>query len=405
MVTLFKKRICRWFDGAKRISAAEARRLQELGVPVEKRTFKSRKWYTRLRLPNGRYKEVPLYTDKTASQAKALELLRQLEREAAGVINPADRYLRDDWRQHLSDYATELRHRGNTEDYIRKTCRRIERVFERGFIRCLGDIQAAKVMTVLEQLREDDGLSIETVNHYAVAVKMFSRWLWRDKRLPDDPLVKLQKSNAEADRRHVRRALTQHELHRLILAAEASPVTFRGLDGRTRAVLYALAASTGLRAKELASLTAADLILDVEKPSVTVAAAYTKNRDPCTQPLPPDVATYVRSWLGRRRGRTRKLFPGTWYQKAANMIRRDLEAAGIPIRSDDGLVDFHSLRLTFATELGRNGVILQTAQKLMRHSTPKLTASLYTKLGFSELSDTVARLRIVPLNSAAQAYA
>ena len=45
-----------------------------------------------------------------------------------------------------------------------------------------------------------------------------------------------------------------------------------------RATLYHLAAETGLRASELWSLTAASFSLDACPPTVTVQAAYTKNR-------------------------------------------------------------------------------------------------------------------------------
>jgi len=41
-------------------------------------------------------------------------------------------------------------------------------------------------------------------------------------------------------------------------------------------------------------------------------------------------------------------------------------------------LDFHALRYTFATKLAREGVAQRTAQELMRHSDPKLTAMIYT---------------------------
>ena len=58
-------------------------------------------------------------------------------------------------------------------------------------------------------------------------------------------------------------------------------------------------------------------------------------------------------------------------------FRRDLIAAGIEAKTLEGRIDFHALRNTFATLLAQEGVSLTLAQKLMRHSDPKLTASIY----------------------------
>ena len=56
------------------------------------------------------------------------------------------------------------------------------------------------------------------------------------------------------------------------------------MTGPVRALCYRLAASTGLRYSEIASIRPASF--DWEAPSVTVAAAYTKNGDPATLPFP-----------------------------------------------------------------------------------------------------------------------
>jgi hypothetical protein len=46
-------------------------------------------------------------------------------------------------------------------------------------------------------------------------------------------------------------------------------------------------------------------------------------------PLPPDVAGALRRYLpGRPEGQP--VWPGTWHKDAAEMLRVDLEAAGIP---------------------------------------------------------------------------
>jgi len=76
------------------------------------------------------------------------------------------------------------------------------------------------------------------------------------------------------------------------------------------------------------------------------------------------------------------------------MIALDLQEAGLPPETGSGRLDFHSLRGTYATLLARVGVNLQTAQALMRHSDPKLTAKTYTKLGITDFAETIRRLDV-----------
>ena len=52
----------------------------------------------------------------------------------------------------------------------------------------------------------------------------------------------------------------------------------------------------------------------------------------------------------------------------------------------------HSLRVTFGSMLAAAGVPLTTAQHLMRHSDPKLTASVYTDPAVLDLRGAVSKL-------------
>src|SRR3990172_7232719 len=76
------------------------------------------------------------------------------------------------------------------------------------------------------------------------------------------------------------------------------------------------------------------------------------------------------------------------------MMRLDLAAAGLSYADEDGLfADFHGHRHTFIGNVGKAGVPLATAQKLARHSDPKLTANTYTHLG---VSDKAAAIELLP---------
>ncbi len=86
-----------------------------------------------------------------------------------------------------------------------------------------------------------------------------------------------------------------------------------------------------------------------------------------------------------------------YFRKTSKMMKHDLERAGISYKDEEGLfADFHANRHTFISNLSRAGVSLATAQKLARHSDPKLTANRYTHLGFDVEAIAIACLPTVP---------
>jgi integrase len=216
---------------------------------------------------------------------------------------------------------------------------------------------------------------VATTNHYLTAVKGLTRWMVKDRRVPYDPLACLSAQNAKADVRVERRALSAEEFTRLLAAARRGK-PLRGLTGPDREMLYLLAARSGLRASELASLTTGSF--DFDAPTVTVEAAYSKHRRKDVQPLPRDVAQAVRRFA-EGRPRNQLLFPGGWSVVGADVLRSDLAAAGIPFVDEQGRVyDFHALRHQFITDLAETGVHPKDAQVLARHSSITLTLDRYT---------------------------
>ena len=180
----------------------------------------------------------------------------------------------------------------------------------------------------------------------------------------------------------------------MFTATKASARGFRGLSGAERSALYLTAAATGFRANALANLTPADFALDAGSPTVTTAARFATNRRTKVQPLPADVAAALREYLTGKPAAL-PVWGGTWRGKAAEMLRADLEAVGIPYAAEgpDGPehADFHALRHSFLTMLGRNGVDLRTAQELAGHSTPLLTAR-YTHIRLRDTAGAVEKL-------------
>jgi integrase len=243
------------------------------------------------------------------------------------------------------------------------------------------------------------------VNRYTVAIRGFTRWLVRLKRIESDPLESLPLVNTAADVRRGRRELAADELRALLAGTRASGRTFRGLTGEDRFMLYLVAAGTGFRANAMANLTRADFDLGSTTPIVTLPARLAKNRRTKVQPLPADVSNALRVYLAGKPAGT-SIWGGTWASgcTGAEMLRRDLEAVGIPYAVDgpDGpeYADFHALRHTYLTMLGRNGVDLRTVQELAGHSTPILTA-WYSHRRLYDLAGAVDKLpNLVPVSDA-----
>jgi len=243
--------------------------------------------------------------------------------------------------------------------------------------------------------RQERGAAVSTAGYYAREIKAFTRWLARRRRIPDDPLADLPGATLLSGHRHDRRPLSEGELRRLLDAARGSDRTYRGLTGRDRRTLYLTAAITGYRASELAALRPADFDLDAAPPSVTLTGERTKNGQTAEQPLPSDAAEALRDYLS---GRPADAFvwPGTWPDRAAEMLRYDLDAAGIAPVSEgpDGLlfVDFHSLRHSFVSLLDATGATLKQAMHLARHSDPRLTMARYGRPRIHDLGAVAERL-------------
>src|SRR5262249_38989062 len=150
--------------------------------------------------------------------------------------------------------------------------------------------------------------------------------------------------------------------------------------------------------------------LDGDTPTVTLAARRNKSRVLKVQPVPPDLAALLRDYL-RDKPAEEPLWGGTWARdgKGAEMLRLDLEAAGIPyvVEGPDGplFADFHALRHTYLTLGGRAGIDLRTLQELAGHSTPTLTAR-YSHRRLHDLAGAVEKLpSILPVEEGTGAVA
>jgi integrase/recombinase XerD len=396
-------------------------------VTGRKAKTKSKKWWGQYRDASGRLRRHPLAVDKQAAQAMLNELVRRVEREKAGLIDPTERQRTRPLKEHLAEFKKYLTNKGVTQKQISECMRQIEKMTAACKWTMIADISTTAALDFLGELRKK-GRSAQTYNHYLKSAKTFTRWLVRDRRTPTDPLTHLSKLNVSTDRRHDRRALSAEEFARLVEAAGHGK-RIEGICGRDRAMMYTLAAWTGFRKGEIGSLTSRSLRLG-DNPTATVAACYSKRRREDTQVLHVALAKQLKAWLASKphlmpddvlfpvSGRV----PGGNERKTHKMIQRDLAAARkrwikeaatpserakreesdfLCYRNHAGLyADFHSCRHLFITNLERAGVRPKVAQTLARHSDIRLTLGIYTHV---ELHDQAAAIGALPAPPAVRA--
>jgi hypothetical protein len=172
----------------------------------KKRKRKSRTWHVRYYTPAGERVRVKGYPDKRATQQMAVRLETKAARLAEGIADPLDEHAKTPLDQHLADYRRYLADKGNTPAYVELTEGRVRSCLDGCRFVKIGDVQPSAIVGFLADVRAK-GKSIATANYYLVAVKGFTRWLWKDKWTAIDPLAGMSKlANAGTDIRHARRS-------------------------------------------------------------------------------------------------------------------------------------------------------------------------------------------------------
>jgi integrase len=355
----------------------------------------SAKWYGEYVDGDGITRREPLSTDKTAAQQLLDTFVRRAELEKAGVRDPFRDHRKRALTAHRDDWEASLRANGRGDDYVKLKLARLNAILDGCRFVFTADLAADRLELFLAKLRKEHDLSIQTSNDYLQAAKQFARWLMDNDRLDRSPFARLKGGNVKLDRRHDRRDLPPSELTRLLDATGTSTRSFRGLTGGDRFHLYLTACGTGFRAAELAVLTPQSFALDTVPATATLAAGSTKNKKPVIQPLPPEVVEALRGFLADKPPSV-PVWPGTWADRSADMLKGDLTAAGIPyeVEGPHGplFADFHALRHSFITMLERAGISPKTAQKLARHSDIRLTMQRYTHKTLHDLASAVESL-------------
>lgn len=317
-------------------------------------------------------------TDRRVALSKLLEIAKEREKEAAGLLPPLT--VREAARRPLNDLLTvflaDLQAKGRAVATVAKYRKTLTKLFGRARWRVLSDVTVRSFC----EWRARSGLNPKTLNDLLGALMTFLTWLFHQRLAVENPLVHVQRIDTRATRQQYRRALNAVDLRRLLVLAP--------LDRR---VVYLFAVSTGIRRGEMLGLRWEDVILEGDKPTVRVRASITKNRKDAELPLSSELVRSLRAY----RPADAAPFAPVFRCGLPNFrtFRRDLVRAGVVFKDEqDRRIDFHALRVTFCTNLSLAKVDPRTVMALMRHSDLRLTMKTYTDAAQLPLADAVARL-------------
>lgn len=332
---------------------------------------------------------------------------------AAGIKLPSSESERD-LENNVVAWVQSMRDRRVSEQRQREAEEKVMRLIQLMEVRSLDQITPAKIASALrheglsERINEFNERQLEkpeakrkpikkpsttTIKNYHGALSTFFNWLIKqDKWEKRNPCVAVDLPSHQSV--FERKALTLAELGYLI---DHSP--------RYRALVYLIAATTGLRRNELASLKWDDIDLDEQR--VLIRASISKNSKSAVLPIVREAISEWKAYrediepfypdnirgraVGNARSRAEEGFALPPIPQPET-LRRDCDMCNIKWHWTRARIDFHALRVSFVSGLDEVGANLQKSQKLARHSDPKLTSNIYTKSNHKALADEVGKL-------------
>lgn len=368
-----------------------------IGAPrhyVDGYGLRSRCYFQRFRLlhePARKIRTISLQTsDGAAARRRAVAYVERRIGEIVLATDPHARTFASGVHAALDEYVGDLLALGNTQKHSEMIKRRINRVISEAKFSDYAHIDAVRVTKAISQLNHKGEFNTTaTANKYREAMRAWSRWMLKNGRWPTNPLEFMPKFKGDTSVARRRAILTDEQFSELLVATRQGP-DHRNLTGEQRYWLYLIASQTGCRAQEMHSLAPKNFHLKNNSPYVEIACTASKRRSTDRIALRPDFAKLVATWL-RGKPRNRKLWCDSkgWFNKAADMLRLDLAAAGLKhrVKTPDGPaeIDFHSFRayrVTKAVMTGANSRVVLAAVRLSCES----LLDRYAKIPSSEIT-------------------
>ena len=308
-------------------------------------------------------KDIPLKVrDNQVAEKMKADFIRQKERELNGVSAP--KALLDAAQkplvEHLADFIKDRSSRNKDEMYVYTLEKRLLKLCKECNWRLVRDVTPDS----FDLWRGKQALSAKTKNDYLADCSNFLNWLQRRGKVIANQLKIVGRVETRGNECRKRRALTEDEMRRLLEVSD------------WRRTVYLTAVNTGLRRAELEQMQKGDAHLYEAAPFILVRCSTTKNHKDGILWLNEELANELKKLVGPGDNSAESVFERL---PSIEEFRKDLEAAGIPYKDEQGRVaDFHALRHTLATNLARAGVSPRVAMAIMRHSDMRLTNMTYT---------------------------
>ncbi len=354
---VFKKHITRYLDADGHYVSKDtpgARKIKE----------KNGKWYGRV---PGNAKAVPLCTNKAAAEIMLGELVRKAEMVKAGITDPFEPHRRRPLSEHLDDYEVYLLAKGDGFQHVRDTMVRVRRVAAGCGFAFIADVSLSAVQKFLAHLAQKRPTlpSIDPAQESYSKKELAAALLVKPHCI--GPLVRRWNLPAEGQGRRRRFSRQTALALRERLSQPVGPATINHHVRAIKGFTHWLVRDRRTADNPLAGLSGVNA----------------------------DADDVLRSYLAGKPARA-VVWPGTWSEDAAQMLRLDLEAAGVAYVAEgvNGAEyrDFHARRHSFVALLDRAGCTLKEAMQLARHSDPKLTMKRYGKAQLHDLAGKVEQL-------------
>lgn len=342
----------------------------------------SRFWRIRYRDAAGKPKSARGYVDLRATRQLAARLEAAAAQGEEGLINKFSVHDRRPLMEHVADYLKDLEMRGRDDGNLVIMNYRFKRLIEDcGWTR-LRDVTAESFDQWRRERFVESGKSGKTLNHFFDTMRAFLNWCVSPSRnrLARNPLTGLERLPHKPT--FLRRALQPEELVSLYKAA---PVE--------RYRVYVFAVTTGLRRQEIADLQWSDVVLDAPQPFLQLRDYATKARRADVFAIKSEVAAMLK-----------EIRPGAWSAEdkvfaavpQVSELLADLEAAGVALPDAESIdrIDFHALRTTLGSFIGRAGIPERTGMELMRVTDPKLLRRTYCDPRILQTAQAAAGLAI-----------
>ncbi|MCA9751548.1 MAG: tyrosine-type recombinase/integrase [Gemmatimonadetes bacterium] len=349
--------------------------------------------YAKVKDARGKWVEKSFGTDKRTAEAMLARYRNEAELSRAGLT---DVLSMDAPLEVIRDrYVVELRTSGKSAQHVE----RVERSWRRLFA-------AFPSLTTVRHLATDivlgfrsslvsHGLSHGTVNNAVGHITGALRWAEACQIIGRNPVGQVKRLDREGKhRRRVRRALTPAEIEKLIAAGRAEDERlYRRVTRRTPLMLILI--ETGMRRNEAASLRWEDIVETPDGFELRVRAERTKTDEARSCPISGELAAEILGMrsegapiLGRLPRDDDPVFPsreggGLTGWALRDWLHRVIERSGVPIKTAEGVVDFHTFRTTLATDLVREGVDHHTVMAILGHRDPTMVRRYYADLELS----------------------